>query len=68
MVRLEVLKKTWVLLQLHAFNPLTSIQDLSGKYYIDVGQDIADELVRLGADLDDPESIHEAITSKLNGG
>ena len=68
MITVEVLPKTWNVILLNARGKITSVQNLSGNYLIEISRDVADEIVRRGGDLDNPESIHKAITSAIKGG
>ena len=68
MITVEVLPKTWTVILLNARGKITPVQNLSGNYLIEIDQEVADEIVRLGGDLDNPESIHKAITSTIKGG
>jgi len=60
---ISITGKTYNMLKKLAENPVTgwNIKGMNGKHMIQVSDEVAERLVALGADLDNPESIEKVI-------
>ena len=67
-MKIKITKKTHTMLNLQRLNPQGNgwnVQNLEGLYIIDVSDEVKEELVRRGADLDDPLSIESIVRDLL---
>lgn len=68
--QVKVHKKTLVALDLQRENPRGSgwnVVSLDGRYhYLSLEMEVIEELIRRGADLNDPDSIHNVILQVID--
>jgi len=66
LIEVEVLPKTWTLIKLLAQNPLVhALQNMKGNYLVRLDPTVIERLEQLGADIHNPESIHQALLSEM---
>ena len=62
MKTVKVLPKTYNFIRLHAEKPLIApVQDFQRFYHIELSDEVIEKLENWGADINDPESIHDTI-------